>query len=114
MDSSVASELRSRGANQWRTCPRGAHYFLRQHLKAQNNVRIILRTRYCACEEVLAFIQSPKAFADFGRSHRIGDGITQEDLSLRTGMSRRWVQEVESGKIVPSLEAALSVVAAFG
>lgn len=59
------------------------------------------------------FIQSPKAFADFVRSQRVRSGMTQEDLSLRTGMSRRWVQELESGKLVPTLEAALSVAAAF-
>ncbi|WP_427869552.1 helix-turn-helix domain-containing protein [Leucobacter luti] len=60
------------------------------------------------------FIQSPRAFAEFVRSHRISAGMTQEDLSARTGMSRRWVQELESGKLVPSLEAALNVATAFG
>lgn len=60
------------------------------------------------------FVQSPKAFADFVRSHRVGTGMTQEDLSSQTGMSRRWVQELESGKLVPSLEAVLNVATAFG
>lgn len=60
------------------------------------------------------FIQSPKVFADFVRSHRIQNGMTQEDLGSRTGMSRRWVQELEAGKLVPSLEATLSVATAFG
>lgn len=65
-------------------------------------------------EESLVFIQSPNAFADFVRSHRVRSGMTQEDLGSRTGMSRRWVQELESGKLVPSLEATLSVASAFG
>jgi len=60
------------------------------------------------------FVQSSKAFADFVRSHRVSAGLTQEELSSRTGMSRRWVQELESGKLVPSLEAALNVATAFG
>lgn len=60
------------------------------------------------------FIQSPKAFADFTRSNRVRAGMTQEELSVRTGMSRRWVQEVESSRLVPSLEAVLSVASAFG
>lgn len=60
------------------------------------------------------FIQSPKAFADFVRSHRINSGMTQEELGTRTGMSRRWVQELESGNLVPSLEATLSVATVFG
>ncbi|WP_446429956.1 helix-turn-helix domain-containing protein [Leucobacter sp. 1207-22] len=60
------------------------------------------------------FVQSPKAFAEFVRSQRVNAGMTQEDLSTQTGMSRRWVQELESGKLVPSLEAVLHVAAAFG
>lgn len=47
-------------------------------------------------------------------SHGGRSGMTQEDLGTRTGMSRRWVQELESGKLVPSLEATLSVATAFG
>lgn len=60
------------------------------------------------------FVQSPQAFADFVRSHRVRSGMTQQDLGSLAGMSRRWVQEVESGKLVPSLEATLSVATAFG
>lgn len=60
------------------------------------------------------FVQSPKVFADFVRSHRINSGMTQEELGTRTGMSRRWVQDLESGNLVPSLEATLSVATAFG
>lgn len=60
------------------------------------------------------FVQSPKVFAEFVRSHRVQSGMTQQDLGSRTGMSRRWVQELESGKLVPSLEATLSVATAFG
>ncbi|MEV8339301.1 helix-turn-helix domain-containing protein [Leucobacter sp. NPDC077196] len=62
----------------------------------------------------LMFVQSPQAFADFVRSHRVRSGMTQQDLGSLAGMSRRWVQEVESGKLVPSLEATLSVATAFG
>ncbi|MFF8816992.1 helix-turn-helix domain-containing protein [Leucobacter sp. NPDC015123] len=60
------------------------------------------------------FIQSSKAFADFVRSHRVRSGMTQEELGAQTGMSRRWVQELESGKLVPSLNATLTVASAFG
>ena len=65
-------------------------------------------------KEAPVFIQSPKAFADFVRAHRVRAGLTQQELGTRTGMSRRWVQELESAKLVPSLEATLSVAAAFG
>lgn len=40
--------------------------------------------------------------------------MTQDELASTSGMSRRWVQELESGKLVPSLEAALNVANAFG
>ncbi|MHA3684218.1 helix-turn-helix domain-containing protein [Leucobacter sp. HY1910] len=48
------------------------------------------------------------------RARRIQSGMTQAELGSRAGMSRRWVQELESGKLVPSLEATLNVAAVFG
>lgn len=59
------------------------------------------------------FIHSAATFADFVRSRRVMSGKTQEDLARETGMSRRWVQEVESGNIIPSLEGTLRLCAAF-
>ncbi|AKK09918.1 helix-turn-helix transcriptional regulator [Corynebacterium testudinoris] len=60
------------------------------------------------------FVQSPMMFADFVRSQRVQRGMTQQDLGSQAGMSRRWVQDLESGKLVPSLEATLRVASAFG
>lgn len=62
----------------------------------------------------IVFIQSSKLFADFVRSRRLRSGMTQEELGVGAGMSRRWVQDLESGKLVPSLEATLSVASALG
>lgn len=59
------------------------------------------------------FMDSPRAFAEFVRSQRLEQGLTQQELGKRTGMSRRWVQDLESGKHAPSLTAAMSVAAAF-
>lgn len=60
------------------------------------------------------FVPSPEAFADLARSERVRGGFTQQELASRIGMSRRWVQDLEAGKLVPSLEAAFRVSAAFG
>lgn len=60
------------------------------------------------------FVQSPMMFADFVRSQRVQRGMTQQDLGSQAGMSRRWVQDLESGKLVPSLEATLRVASVFG
>lgn len=60
------------------------------------------------------FVQSPTMFADFVRSQRVRSGMTQQDLGSKAGMSRRWVQDLESGKLAPSLEATLRVASVFG
>ncbi|RII40911.1 helix-turn-helix domain-containing protein [Galactobacter valiniphilus] len=59
------------------------------------------------------FIGSTRDFAAFVRSHRIGAKMTQDELARATGMSRRWVQEIEAERIKPTLEAVLSVAATF-
>ena len=65
-------------------------------------------------KEGRVFIQSARTFAQFVRSQRVLSGMTQQELGSRTGMSRRWVQELESGRLIPSLEATLNVASTLG
>lgn len=57
---------------------------------------------------------STAAFAAFVRSTRLRASITQDDLAQAVGKSRRWVHDLEAGKVDPSLSAAVSVAAALG
>ncbi|MSS84353.1 helix-turn-helix domain-containing protein [Actinomycetaceae bacterium WB03_NA08] len=57
---------------------------------------------------------SEKEFAKFVRSHRLHANMTQDDLAQAVGKSRRWVHALETGKVDPSLSAALSVAATLG
>lgn len=59
-------------------------------------------------------IESTEAFAAFARSQRIREGLTQAEFAERVGMSRRWVQSLESGTLAPSLAAALRLVVTLG
>ena len=58
-------------------------------------------------------IPSVPVFARFVRSTRIAKNFTQEELAQAVGKSRRWVHDLESGKVDPSLSAAISVAAAL-
>lgn len=57
---------------------------------------------------------STSAFAAFVRDHRLRAGMTQEELATTVRKSRRWVHDLEAGKVDPSLSAAIDVAAALG
>ena len=59
-------------------------------------------------------LPSVTAFASFVRSGRLRANMTQEELAQSVGKTRRWVHDVESGKVTPSLGAAIEVAAALG
>lgn len=59
-------------------------------------------------------LPSVTAFATFVRSHRLRANLTQDALAQVVGKSRRWVHDLEAGKVDPSLSAAVSVAAALG
>ncbi len=59
-------------------------------------------------------LSSTAAFATFVRSHRLRSNVTQDELAQAVGKSRRWVIDLEAGKVDPSLSAAVSVAAALG
>lgn len=57
---------------------------------------------------------STAAFAAFVRSQRLQSNITQDELAQAVRKSRRWVHDLEMGKVDPSLSAAVDVAAALG
>lgn len=59
-------------------------------------------------------VQSAAAFAAFVRSSRLRANITQDELAQAVRKSRRWVHDLESGKVNLSLGAAIDVAAALG
>lgn len=59
------------------------------------------------------FVKDVAAFAAFARAQRMTAGLTQAVMAERIGMGRRWVQEFESGNLIPSLAAALKVASPF-
>lgn len=59
-------------------------------------------------------VQSPAAFAAFVRSSRLRANLTQAELAQAVRKSRRWVHDLETGKVNLSLGAAIDVAAALG
>lgn len=59
-------------------------------------------------------LQSATAFAAFVRSNRLRAAMTQQELADVARKSRRWVNDLESGKVTPSLSAAIDVAAVLG
>lgn len=59
-------------------------------------------------------VQSAAAFAAFVRSSRLRANMTQDQLAQAVRKSRRWVIDLESGKVNLSLGAAIDVAAALG
>lgn len=59
-------------------------------------------------------LSSTRAFATFVRGTRLRAHVTQDELAQAAGKSRRWVHDLEAGKVDPSLSAAVSVAAALG
>ena len=59
-------------------------------------------------------LPSTAAFARFVRGTRLRVNVTQDELGRAVGKSRRWVHDLEAGKVDPSLSAAVSVAAALG
>lgn len=59
-------------------------------------------------------IASARDFAEVMRSHRLDQGLTQEELAHRVEKSRKWVMGVEKGDIMPTLPAVIAVIRALG
>ncbi|MDX2376504.1 helix-turn-helix domain-containing protein [Microbacterium sp. LRZ72] len=59
-------------------------------------------------------LPSAIAFASFVRSGRLRMDMTQEELAQAVRKTRRWVHDIESGKVTPSLSAAIEVAAVLG
>lgn len=59
-------------------------------------------------------LSSSAAFASFVRRQRLRANITQDELAQAVRKSRRWVHDLEMGKVDPSLSAAVDVAAALG
>lgn len=59
-------------------------------------------------------MSSSIAFAAFVRSQRLQANLTQDELARAVRKSRRWVHDLEMGKVDPSLSAAVDVAAALG
>lgn len=59
-------------------------------------------------------VPSTATFAGFVRSNRLRANLTQDDLAQAVQKSRRWVHDLESGKVTPSLKAAIDVAAVLG
>ena len=56
----------------------------------------------------------PPGIENVVRDRRVGLGWSQRELALRSGLSRAGVGAIESGKLVPSTSAALSLASAMG
>lgn len=59
-------------------------------------------------------LPTASAFPSFVRGARLRANMTQDDLAQAVRKSRRWVHDLESGKVDPSLGAAISVAGALG
>ncbi|WP_404435849.1 helix-turn-helix transcriptional regulator [Microbacterium aerolatum] len=59
-------------------------------------------------------LQSATGFASFVRASRMNAHMTQQQLADAARKSRRWVSDLESGKVTPSLSAAIDVAAVLG
>ncbi|BDZ64843.1 helix-turn-helix transcriptional regulator [Agromyces mangrovi Wang et al. 2018] len=59
-------------------------------------------------------LQSTSAFAAFVRENRLRTNMTQDELARAVRKSRRWVHDLESDKVTPSLSAAIEVAATLG
>lgn len=59
-------------------------------------------------------LQSAIGFASFVRASRLNAHMTQQELADAARKSRRWVSDLESGRVTPSLSAAIDVAAVLG
>lgn len=59
-------------------------------------------------------IPIPREFAAFVRRNRVSRGLTQEQLADMVHKSRRWVHDLEAGKVDPSLGATIATAEALG
>lgn len=59
-------------------------------------------------------LQSINDLAAAVRGRRIDLGLTQEELALRAGLSRKWIYEFEAGKPMAGLRPILKVLDALG
>lgn len=54
------------------------------------------------------------SYGVFVRSLRIQAGVTQEELAQKIGKSRRWLQDVERGRVALSFPAAIALLNSLG
>jgi len=59
-------------------------------------------------------LPSGAAFPGFVRGARLRANMTQDELAQAVRKSRRWVHDLETGKVDPSLGAVIDVVAVLG
>jgi HTH-type transcriptional regulator / antitoxin HipB len=59
-------------------------------------------------------VQSIRDLGAAVRGRRIDLGLTQADLAMRAGVSRKWVYEFEAGKPTAELQLILRVMDALG
>lgn len=59
-------------------------------------------------------LTTASVFSSFVRGARLRANMTQEELAQAVRKSRRWVHDLESGKVDPSLGAAIDVAAVLG
>lgn len=59
-------------------------------------------------------ITTAEDFAYVMRDARVRRGITQADLAVRIGKSRKWVIDVERGETMPTLPAVIQVSHVLG
>lgn len=50
----------------------------------------------------------------FVRDERRRQGLSQEELAIRSGTSRRWLSDLEGGKVTVEAGLTLKVIAALG
>lgn len=59
-------------------------------------------------------VRTASGFGEFVRASRIQGRMTQEQLARKAGRTRRWLQDVERGRVALSLPAAIDLANALG
>ena len=57
---------------------------------------------------------TPKDLGALIRSHRMKQGLTQQDLATRIGVERKWIIGLESGKARAELHLVMRAIDALG
>lgn len=67
-----------------------------------------------ACIKMEKAILTPKNLGQLVKESRIAQGLNQDDLAGLTGTGRRFISELENGKVTLQLGKALHVLGALG